>query len=170
MEFSRQEYWSGWPFPSPGDIPDSGVEPASPALADEFFTTEPPGAMEADIPQQIHFSLRILVNTMFSSYIKCTHRCLTEHLKQYVYRPTESYVIIANSNWQRAQRSANLTLHLHLKKEIHLKKEGEGTCPRSPWTRGRAGLKPRPLNSCLRLLTRSHVCRSLQPQLLSRLL
>ena len=32
MEFSRQEYWSGWPFPSPGDLPDPGIEPGSPAL------------------------------------------------------------------------------------------------------------------------------------------
>ena len=40
--FSRQEYWSGLPFPSPGDLPDPGIEPASPALAGGFFTTEPP--------------------------------------------------------------------------------------------------------------------------------
>ena len=42
MEFSREEYWSGLPFPSPGDLPDSGIELvslASPALADWFFTT-----------------------------------------------------------------------------------------------------------------------------------
>ena len=42
MEFFRQEYWSGLPFPSPGDLPDPGIEPLSlicPALAAEFFTT-----------------------------------------------------------------------------------------------------------------------------------
>ena len=43
MGFSRQEYWSGLPFPSPGDLPDSGIQPVSPALAAGFFTTEPPG-------------------------------------------------------------------------------------------------------------------------------
>ena len=32
MEFSRSEYWSGWPFPSPGDLPNSGIEPRSPTL------------------------------------------------------------------------------------------------------------------------------------------
>ena len=32
VEFSRQEYWSGWPFPSPGDLPDQGIEPGSPAV------------------------------------------------------------------------------------------------------------------------------------------
>ena len=39
MEFSRQEYWSGVPFPSPGDHPDPGIEPRSPVLAGRFFTT-----------------------------------------------------------------------------------------------------------------------------------
>jgi len=43
MEFSRQEYWSGLPFPPMGDLPNSGIEPASPALVGRFFTTEPPG-------------------------------------------------------------------------------------------------------------------------------
>ena len=43
MEFSRQEYWSRLPFPSPGDLSDPGIEPVSPALAGRFFTTEPPG-------------------------------------------------------------------------------------------------------------------------------
>ena len=46
LEFSRQEYWSGLPFPSPGDLPNPGFEfvsPASPELASGFFTTEPPG-------------------------------------------------------------------------------------------------------------------------------
>ena len=39
--FPRQEYWSGLPFPSPGDLPDPGIEPVSPALAGGFFTAEP---------------------------------------------------------------------------------------------------------------------------------
>ena len=46
MEFSKQEYWSGLPFPTPGDLPDPGIQPASlvsPALAGGFFTTAPPG-------------------------------------------------------------------------------------------------------------------------------
>ena len=42
MEFLRQEYWSGFPFPTPGNFPVSGIEPTSPALACRFFTTEPP--------------------------------------------------------------------------------------------------------------------------------
>ena len=56
MEFSRQEYWSGLPCPPPGELPDSGIEPApptspawaspaSPAWAGRFFTTVPPGKL-----------------------------------------------------------------------------------------------------------------------------
>ena len=43
MGFLWQEYWSGLPFPSRGDLPDPGIEPTSPASAGGFFTTEPPG-------------------------------------------------------------------------------------------------------------------------------
>ena len=50
MGFPRQEYCSGWPFPSPGDLPDPGIQPVSPvspALAGGFFTTEPQGCSES---------------------------------------------------------------------------------------------------------------------------
>ena len=43
MKISRQEYWSGLPFPSSGDLPDPGIKPLFPALAGGFFTPEPPG-------------------------------------------------------------------------------------------------------------------------------
>ena len=46
LKFSRQEYWSGFLFPFPEDLPDPGIEPVSlvsPALADGFFTTATPG-------------------------------------------------------------------------------------------------------------------------------
>ena len=46
MGLSRQKYWSGLPYPPPGDLPDLGIKPvssASPALSGRFFTTEPPG-------------------------------------------------------------------------------------------------------------------------------
>ena len=41
MEFPRQEYWSGLPFPSPGDLPNPGIKPTSPAVSGRFFTLEP---------------------------------------------------------------------------------------------------------------------------------
>ena len=43
IEFSRQEYWSGFPCPSPGDLPDPGVGPGSPALQADYLLSEPPG-------------------------------------------------------------------------------------------------------------------------------
>ena len=43
MGFSRQEYWSGLPFPSPGDLPDPGIKLGSPALQADALTSEPPG-------------------------------------------------------------------------------------------------------------------------------
>ena len=41
MEFSRQEYWSGFPFPSPGDLPDPGIKPGSPTLQADALPSEP---------------------------------------------------------------------------------------------------------------------------------
>ena len=43
LGFPRQAYWSGLPFPSPGDLPEPGIQPASPELPGGFSTTEPPG-------------------------------------------------------------------------------------------------------------------------------
>ena len=43
MGFSRQEYWSGLPFPSPGDLPNPGIEPRSPTLQADALTSAPPG-------------------------------------------------------------------------------------------------------------------------------
>ena len=55
LGFSRQEYWSGLPFPSPGDLPHPGIEPtflASPALAGGFFTTS--ATWEAPSSHTVH--------------------------------------------------------------------------------------------------------------------
>ena len=43
MELSKQEHWSGLPFPSPGDLPDPGIEPGSPALQADSLPSESPG-------------------------------------------------------------------------------------------------------------------------------
>ena len=45
MEFSKQEYWSGLPFPSPEDLPDPGIELRSPALQADALLSEPPGKL-----------------------------------------------------------------------------------------------------------------------------
>ena len=44
--FSCQEYWSGLPFPSPGDLPNPGIEPRSPALEADALTSEPPPCLK----------------------------------------------------------------------------------------------------------------------------
>ena len=50
MEFSKQEYWSGLPFPSPGALPDPAIEPGSPALQADALLSEPSG--KHDLPRQ----------------------------------------------------------------------------------------------------------------------
>ena len=48
MGFSRQEYWSGLPFPSPGYLPDAGIKPGSPTLQADTLLFEPPGKSNQD--------------------------------------------------------------------------------------------------------------------------
>ena len=57
MGFSRQEYQSGLPFPSPGDLPDPGIKPGCPALEADALTSEPPGKLVRKKMQDPKFSL-----------------------------------------------------------------------------------------------------------------
>ena len=57
MVFSRQEYWSGLPSPSPKDIPDPGIEPGSPALQADSLPSEPPEKQ----PGSIHFTYMLMI-------------------------------------------------------------------------------------------------------------
>ena len=54
LGFSRQEYWSGLPFPSPGDLPDPGIEPGSLAMTGRFFTTAPPTKKKKKKPHNLN--------------------------------------------------------------------------------------------------------------------
>ena len=58
VEFSRKEYWSGLPFPSPGDLPNPGIKPRSPALGADTLTSEPPGSIG---PPKTHRGSRVLM-------------------------------------------------------------------------------------------------------------
>ena len=77
MGFSRQEHWSGLSFPSPGDLPDPGIEPGSPSIQTDFSPAELPGK------PQLSF-----INTMINKYdLECslntrsrTLRCLNSHM------------------------------------------------------------------------------------------
>ena len=63
MEFCRQEYWSGLPFPSPGDLPDPGTKPGSPALQANSLPSEPPGKPQSKAPS---YSLVTSYEPMFT--------------------------------------------------------------------------------------------------------
>ena len=80
LEFSRQNYWSGLPFPSPRDVPNPGIKPepsVSPALASGFSTTDPPGTLylfcvwyNILFKLIIVFHLMSLRNVLFNFYLK----------------------------------------------------------------------------------------------------
>ena len=57
METSRQEYWSGLPFPTPVDLPDPGIKPKSPTLKADSLPLEPPGKF---IPDKIDFKTKAI--------------------------------------------------------------------------------------------------------------
>ena len=59
MGFSRQEYWSGLPFPSPGDLPHPGIEPGSPALRVDYLPSEPPGKSVSILEPFVKYYLTI---------------------------------------------------------------------------------------------------------------
>ena len=60
MGFSRQECWSGLPLPSPGDLPDPGIEPGSPALQVDALPSEPPGKPQ-DVSSALHLSCTLFL-------------------------------------------------------------------------------------------------------------
>ena len=60
VKFSRQKYWNGLPFPSPGDLPNPGIEPWSPALQADSLPSEPPGKHEAGEPVRIQPVLQMV--------------------------------------------------------------------------------------------------------------
>ena len=64
--FPKPEYWSGLPFPSLRDCPDPGIEPASPALAGRFFTTEPSGSPLTAYLDRKFFVLEVIADSGFT--------------------------------------------------------------------------------------------------------
>ena len=76
MRFSRQEYWSGLPFPSPGDLPDPGIKPGSPALESDALTSEPPGCFQSMFkknPWKITFFSLVSLLLLFFSHLVMTN-------------------------------------------------------------------------------------------------
>ena len=84
MGFSRQEYWSGLPFPPPRNLPDPGIKPlsfASPALAGKFFTTEPPGKPCVNVIETNSFSFVFFFTHMYISKIILFHYGLSQDIQ-----------------------------------------------------------------------------------------
>ena len=75
--FSRQEYWSGLPFPSPGDLPGPGIEPASPALQVDSLPSKPPGKpQERDIHVNIYTYMCVCIYIYKWCFIYIVKWCL----------------------------------------------------------------------------------------------
>ena len=75
MGFPRQEYWSGLPFPSPGDLPDSGIIHGSPALQADSLPSEPPGK-PWHILQRIGFGCKTVPNLFFRKQSMMTQQII----------------------------------------------------------------------------------------------
>ena len=86
MGFSRQEYWSGLPLPSPGDLSDPGIKPRSPVLQAEALTSEPPGRLQSTL-RTTHwvlnfkfFHFRLFICYFFIQSIICWRKSSYFHL------------------------------------------------------------------------------------------
>ena len=81
MGFSRQEYWSGLPFPSPGDLPHPGIEPVSPSLQADALPSEPPGKSDSQLkcsspwkvpfPYKLHKPFLLLSSSLSYNFAFC---------------------------------------------------------------------------------------------------
>ena len=71
MGFPRQEYWSGWPCPPPGDLPDPGIQPVSPALAGGFFVTKSPGKSSAPDIGMLFEGMNLKLHDMIDYLTAC---------------------------------------------------------------------------------------------------
>ena len=83
--FSRQEYWNGLPFPSPGDLPDPGIEPRSPALQADSLPSEPPEWVDEWMSEQVSGWVFICIASLISLGVVADQRVPTggEKLEAY---------------------------------------------------------------------------------------
>ena len=106
MKFSRQEYWSGLPFPTPKDLPGPGVEPKS-VLTGGFFTTGPPGKLSLlnnELPHQ---------SSWLYLFIFFTKPCLSSRPQHWAFRNVASAVFSSSPSWLGLARTLK-TLQLEL--------------------------------------------------------
>ena len=76
MGFSRQEYWSGLPFPSPGDLPDPGIEPRASTLQADALPSKPPGKLQNDWARKplLNSLVKIYLNSKTRSYFRILNK------------------------------------------------------------------------------------------------
>ena len=67
MKFSRQDYWSGLPVPSPGDLPNPRIEPGSPTLQADSLPSEPPGKSVVSMNKGVHLHYDLFFNWHLNS-------------------------------------------------------------------------------------------------------
>ena len=118
MGFSRQEYWSGLPFPSPGDLPNPGIEPGSPALQTDALPSEPLGKLEP-IPNSS------LISLYSQSHSNMFARART-HTHTYTPAFLDNRKSIPGSLW-----GPRLVLHHTCKMQIHFPPFKGSHCPQS---------------------------------------
>ena len=94
IEFSRQEYWSGLPFPSPGDLPDAGIEPRFPALQADTLPSEPPGKPIKSLSNVSSVLPKILEILKCSPTLFLRHIYFTDSLMSY-----KHWAILVISMW-----------------------------------------------------------------------
>ena len=103
MEFSRQEYWSGLPFPSPGDLPNPGIEPRSPVLQAYALLSEPPGKDRFKEIRYRLLSLRAWCECCLLPLLKSTWKGEPEKTKSTSNLAQQSLLLrISTQKWPRA--------------------------------------------------------------------
>ena len=100
MEFSRQEYWSGLPFPPSRDLPDPGIKPASPALAGGFFTTI--ATWEAPLAMGILLKGSFIIQELWGAAEKSISLTGSQ----------VKLMLLKHKCWAAKQQSLRLVLHL----------------------------------------------------------
>ena len=94
--FSRQKYLSGLPFPSPGDLPNPGIKPRSPALQADSLPSEPPGKLITE-EMQIKSTMRYHLTVVRMAIIKQS----TNKSGDNVEKREPPYIVDGNINWYR---------------------------------------------------------------------
>ena len=71
MEFSKQEYWSGLPFPSPGDLPDPEIKPRSPALEADSIPTSILASQFSSLDVHVQYEIKYAILTFYCIHFNC---------------------------------------------------------------------------------------------------